>query len=213
MTANRNHAHDAGHAAAVVFDFGNVLISWQPGLAVAAGLGDEEARRFLADAEFDFMAWNQRQDAGRPWAEALAEVREASPQWAPHAEAYLTHFPASLAEVPGTADIVRDLHAAGVPLFGLTNWSAELYPHAPERFEVVALLDDVVVSGQVKAAKPDPRAFEIVAERAGQPPGRLVFVDDSPTNVEAAAAFGMDAILFTGADDLRAALKERGLPA
>ncbi len=200
------------HIAGVVFDLGNVLIAWDPRAAVAAGVGEAEAARFMAAEDFDFLAWNLHQDAGRSWADAMAELQDAHPHWVTHAEAYLAHFPRSLADVPGTADVVRDLHAAGVPVYGLTNWSAELFPPATERFEVLALLDHVVVSGEIKAAKPDRRAYETVAERAGQPLDRLVFVDDSPRNVEAAAALGMDAILFTGADDLRRALRERGLP-
>ncbi|MDF1603547.1 HAD family phosphatase [Nocardioides sp. YIM 152315] len=199
--------------AGVVFDLGNVLIDWDPAAAVAAGLGSDEARRFLEAADFDFMAWNHLQDAGRRWADGMAEVRRTHPHWVSHAEAYLAHFPTSLAEVPGTIAIVRDLHEAGVPLFGLTNWSDELFPVARERFEVLQLLDDVIVSGAIKAAKPDRRAYEAVAERSGLPLDRLVFVDDKQSNVDAAAALGMDGILFTGAEGLRAALLERGLPA
>ena len=52
----------------------------------------------------------------------------------------------------------------------------------------------------------------IAAERAGQPFDRLLFVDDSPANVEAARALGMDATLFTDAAALRTALRSRGLP-
>jgi 2-haloacid dehalogenase len=196
----------------VVFDLGNVLIAWDPRLAVAAGVGEAETERFFAAEDFDFLAWNHVQDSGRAWAEGVAEVRESHPHWAAHAEAYVAHFPASLGEQPGTAEVVRDLHAAGVPMVGLTNWSAELYPHAPERFEVLALLDDVVVSGEIRAAKPDPRAYRAAAERAGQPLDRLVFVDDSPRNVDAARALGMDAILFIDAADLRRELRARGLP-
>lgn len=199
--------------AGVVLDLGNVLISWDPALAIAAGVGLVAARRFLEADDFDFLAWNHLQDSGRPWADGIAEVRRTHPHWAEHAQAYVTHFPASLGEVPGSIDVVRDLHAARVPLVGLTNWSDELYyPYAAEEFAVLRLLDDVVVSGEVKVAKPDPRAYEIAAARAGLPFDRLVFVDDSPPNVEAARALGMDAILFTDADALRTELRRRGLP-
>jgi 2-haloacid dehalogenase len=199
--------------AAVVLDLGNVLIAWTPAAAIAAGVGADEAARFLAADDFDFLAWNHLQDSGRPWADGVAEVRRTHPHWARHAAAYLEHFPASLSEVPGTLDVVRDLHAAGVPMVGLTNWSDELYyPYAAPRFAVLRLLDDVVVSGEVKVAKPDPRAYAIAAERAGQPYERLLFVDDSPANVEAARALGMDAILFTDAATLRTELRSRGLP-
>ena len=199
--------------AAVVLDLGNVLIDWDPAAPIAAGVGAAEAVRFMAAVDFDFMAWNHGPDSGDSWADAEAAVRRSHPHWAEHALAYRANFASSLVgEVAGTADIVRDLHAAGVPLFGLTNWSAELYPHAPERFEVLALFDDVVVSGRVGAAKPDRRAYEIVAERAGVPLDRLLFVDDKPVNVAAAEALGMDAILFTDAVELREQLHERGLP-
>ena len=199
--------------AGVVFDLGNVLISWQPALAIAAGVGAVEARRFLDAADFDFMAWNHVQDSGRGWGEGVAEVRRTHPHWAEHAQAYVTHFPASLSEVPGTIDVVRDLKAAGIPMVGLTNWSDELYyPYAAEQFAVLRLLDDVVVSGEVKVAKPDPRAYEIAAERAGLPLDRLAFVDDSPRNVDAAAALGMDAIRFTGSGPRRPERRRRGRP-
>jgi 2-haloacid dehalogenase len=109
-------------------------------------------------------------------------------------------------------DVVRDLHAAGIPMWGLTNWSHELYPHAPARFEFLGLLQDVVVSGTEGMAKPDPRIFELVAKRSGLPLDRLVFVDDRVDNVEGARALGMDGIVFTDAPALRTSLRERDLP-
>lgn len=199
--------------AGVVFDLGNVLIEWDPYVAIAAGVGADEARRFLDASDFDFMAFNHGPDSGDTWDDAEAEVGRTHPHWLDHALAYRANFVASLlGEVPGSVAIVRELHAHGVPLFGLTNWSHELYPHAPARFDFLELLDDVVVSGTEGIAKPDPRAFDIVAARSGLPLERLVFVDDRPDNVAAAAEAGMEAILFTDADALRAELRGRGLP-
>ena len=201
-----------GTPSGVVFDLGNVLIDWDPTAAIAAGVGPVEARRFLDADDFDFMAWNHGPDSGGSWPEAEDAVRRTHPHWVEHALAYRAHFGDSLlGEVAGMGDLVRELHAAGVPLLGLTNWSAELYPHAPARFDLLALFDDVVVSGEVGAAKPDPRAYEIVAERSGLPLDRLVFVDDRQQNVAAAAELGMDAIVFTDAATLRTELGRRGL--
>ena len=209
MTQDTNPSHPL----AVVLDLGNVLIDWDPAAAIAAGVGEDEARRFLAAEDFDFMAWNHGPDSGGTWEEAEAEVRRTHPHWVEHALSYRAHFAASLlGAVPGTADIVRDLHEAGIPVLGLTNWSAELYPHAPARFEILGLFDHVVVSGEIGAAKPDPAAYRVVIERSGVPPEALVFVDDKQVNVDAAAALGMDAICFTGADELREQLRRRGLP-
>lgn len=176
-------------------------------------MGREEAERFLAADDFDFLAYNHGPDSGDSWDDAEAEVRRTHPHWATHAAAYRTHFAASLVgEVPGTADLVRELKAAGVPQWGLTNWSAELYPHAPARFDVVGLLDGVVVSGVEGVAKPDPAIFAITAQRSGLPLADLAFVDDRQSNVDAAVALGMAGVLFVDADDTRKRLRALGLP-
>jgi 2-haloacid dehalogenase len=197
----------------VVFDLGNVIVDWDPAAAIAVGVGADEARRFLEASDFDFRAWNHGPDSGGSWEDAEAEVARTHPHWVPHARAYRANFAASLrGEVPGTGDLVRELHAGGVRLFGLTNWSHELYPHAPRTFDVLSLLEDVVVSGTEGVAKPDPRIYELAGRRAGVPLAELVFVDDRADNVAAAAGAGMDALLFVDADTLRADLRTRGLP-
>jgi 2-haloacid dehalogenase len=199
--------------AGVIWDLGNVLIDWSPHAAVAAGLGDDEARRFLAAEDFDFMAFNHGPDSGGSWEDAEAEVRRSHPHWAEHALSYRANFAASLlGEVPGSVELVRELHRGGVPMWGLTNWSHELFPHAPARFGFLALFEDVVVSGTEGVAKPDPRIFEIVRSRTGHDLAELVFVDDRPDNVRAAAEAGMDALVFTDAVTLRRDLRARGLP-
>ncbi|MEZ0579565.1 HAD family hydrolase [Nocardioides sp. MH1] len=195
----------------VVWDLGNVLIDWDPRAAVAAGLGEAEADRFFAG--FDFGTWNHACDAGRTWAEALAELERDHPGWAAHGHAYHDHFAASLVgDHPGTVALVRELHAAGVRQVGLTNFSAELYPHAPALFPFLDLLDDVVVSGRERIAKPDPAIYRLAAERAGLHPAELVFVDDKQVNVDAAAAVGMHGIRYDDADRLRLDLRGAGLP-
>jgi 2-haloacid dehalogenase len=202
----------SGRPTAVVFDLGNVLIRWDPRPAVAAGVGEEEAARFLAADDFDFLAWNHLQDSGRGWDEAEAEVARSHPHWHRHATAYRAHFDRSLlGSLEDNVALLRDLHAAGVPVAGLTNWSAELFPHALERFDFLALFDDIVVSGDERLAKPDPAVFELLAARLGRPLSACVFVDDSATNVAAAAAAGLDAIHYTG-QPLRPLLQARGLP-
>jgi 2-haloacid dehalogenase len=198
---------------AVVFDLGNVLIRWDPHPAIAAEVGAEEATRFLAATDFDFAAWNHQQDAGRPWPEAEAEAVRSHPHWRRHMLAYRTHFARSLrGPIEDTVAILRELHAAGVPLFALTNWSSELFPCARTRFDFLDLFDDIVVSGDEQTAKPAPAIFEVLERRVRRPLSACVLVDDGPANVDAARRVGLDAILFTDTGHLRADLRARGLP-
>ena len=177
----------------VIWDLGNVIVDWDPFHAIAAGVGEAEARRFLDADDVDFMAYNHGPDSAR---------------------AYRRHFGHSLlGPVPGTSEIIRELHAAGIGQWGLTNWSDELYhPHAPRLFPVLGLLGTVVVSGTEGVAKPDAAAYELAVERAGLPAYDLVFVDDRVSNVEAAIACGLHGLVFTGADRLRTDLRALGLP-
>ena len=198
---------------AVVFDLGNVLIRWDPHPALAAGVGDAEAARFLGADDFDFLAWNHFQDGGRTWTDAEDDVSRTHPHWHRHAVAYRANFDLSLTgPLDENVSVLRDLARAEVPLFALTNWSAELFPRALERFDFLALFTDIVVSGHERLAKPDPALFELLGQRVGRPLEECIFIDDSEANVAAAAQAGMDAIRFRGDDPLRPQLRARGLP-
>jgi 2-haloacid dehalogenase len=207
-----SQAGPASGPAGVVWDLGNVLIDWQPLPAIAAGVGEDEARRFLA--EFDFHGWNLGPDGGLTWDQAQAGLEATHPHFAAHGRAYREHFAHSLrGEVEGTVDLLRTLHAAGVRQVALTNWSDELYHgHAPSTYDFLDLFETVIVSGTEGLLKPQPEIYRLVAERTGRPLPEWVFIDDRPTNVEGARAVGMDGIVFTDASALRTSLRERGLP-
>ncbi|MDQ2851111.1 MAG: HAD family phosphatase [Actinomycetota bacterium] len=200
---------------AVVFDLGNVLIDWDARAAISAGVGEPRASAFLADESFDFYSWNALQDAGREWADGEAQAVNTHPHYRAEILAYRANFAASMiGPIEPTVAVLRELADAGVPLFGLTNWSHELFPVAREHFDFLHLFEDIVVSGEEGVAKPDPEIFEILAERIEHlgPLDETVFIDDRLDNVQAAARAGMDAIHYTGAEDLRTDLLLRALP-
>ncbi|GEK19999.1 HAD-IA family hydrolase [Cellulomonas xylanilytica] len=194
----------------VVFDLGNVLVRWDPYRPFVGRLPAAQTEAFLTG--FDFMAFNHLQDAGRSWADARAELAASAPEHLPALDVYVEHFAETLTgPVEGSYDVVRDLRALGVRLLGLTNWSAETFHLAEPAAPAIGLLEDVLVSGEVGLAKPDPRVFALLTQRFGLHPARTVFVDDSAANVDAAAAAGFDAVLFTTAEALRADLAARGV--
>jgi 2-haloacid dehalogenase len=107
--------------------------------------------------------------------------------------------------------VLRDLKDAGVPVYALSNWSAETFPVARRRFPFLDWFDGVLISGDVGVTKPDPRIFDELCRRFGLEPARVVFVDDRAENVEGARRYGLTGVLFVSAVSLRAELSALGL--
>jgi 2-haloacid dehalogenase len=195
----------------VVFDLGNVLIAWDPRLLYRQLLPDDAAvEEFLA--EVDFASWNHAQDAGRPFAVAVAEQAERFPHRRELLAAYQHRFAETLGgAIDGTVRILHELRERGVRLLALTNWSAETFPVARQSFGFLQEFEGIVVSGEEGVAKPDPRIFHILLERYDVEAGRAVYVDDSARNVAAADAAGLTALHFTDPARLRRDLSHLGL--
>jgi 2-haloacid dehalogenase len=204
----------AGSASphAVIFDVGNVLYGWDPDAFLVRQIADDAARlRFIADV--DLYAWHETLDGGRPYAEAAAELEETFPQYAALIAAWSDRFGETISgPVPGVHELVEALDARGVPLFAITNFSADFWPpfHEKER-AFFGRFRDIVVSGEVKLLKPDPAIYWLALDRFALRPADALFVDDRQINVAAALAVGMKAHLFTGADELRTRLEAEAL--
>ncbi|TDN67724.1 HAD family phosphatase [Paraburkholderia sp. BL10I2N1] len=202
---------------AVVFDFGGVLIDWSPEYLYRTLIPDETERRwFLTDV--CAMDWVIQQDGGQTIVEGTAELIAKFPEHETLIRAFYERWHEMIAGVldDGIATLEK-LDSAGVPLFGLTNWSAETFPYAWENFPVLRRFKDIVVSGRVKLVKPDPAIFAEMVKRVeshlpGIQPAELVFIDDDRKNAEAATALGWHGVHHTSAAKTDAKLRELGLP-
>lgn len=196
---------------AVVFDLGGVLIDWNPLYLYRKLLPDEDAaRKFLA--EICTPAWNGQFDAGKPFAQGVAELSARHPQHDALIAAFHARWPEMLGgPIEDTVAILEELRQSGMALHAISNWSAETFPHALERFAFLSHFEVTIVSGEHKLAKPDPAIFELFLRQAGLPAGACVFIDDNADNVAVAASLGFQAVRFHDADGLRRDLQTLGL--
>ena len=196
----------------VVFDLGGVLVDWNPRYLYRQLFDDADAmERFLT--EVCSPEWNERQDAGRPWREGVAELIACHPDQADLIAAYHERWPETLrGEIAETVDVLQELKALGLRLYALTNWSHETFPVARRRYEFLDSFEGIVVSGEEKVIKPDPAIFHRLVTRYDIAPSHAVYIDDSPRNVAAAAGLGFHALRFVDADGLRKNLIGLGLP-
>lgn len=194
----------------VVFDLGGVLIRWDPRLLYRQLLPEAEVDGFLE--EVGFAAWNHQQDGGRPWVDAVAAHSRLHPHRRELLAAYVDRFGETIpGPVEGSVEVLAQLRDAGVRLLALTNWSAELFPVARERFSFLQWFEAIVVSGEEGVAKPDAALWQVLIDRKDVRPQDTVYVDDAPANVAAATALGFRTVHFTSALVLRRALGEQGV--
>jgi 2-haloacid dehalogenase len=196
---------------AVVFDIGRVLYDWNLRYLFEKLIANrQELDWFLANVITD--QWHFQSDNGRPLAEMVPELKARFPEHAALIDAYRDRFVETLPhEIPGTHAIVRRLAERGVPLYALTNFGAEFWAVSRRGWPLFDLFEDVVVSGEERVVKPDPRIFAIAEKRFGRPPQALFFTDDNPANVAAARSRGWQAHLFEGAEGLESRLVRLGL--
>lgn len=196
---------------AVVFDIGGVLLDWSPAHLYRQLISDpEELEHFLTVVAP--LSWHWQHDRGVPMAETLP-VRSA--EFPEHAELLaqwqLRYLDMIGGAVPGTAEVVEDVRAAGRQIYGLSNMPAEVWPGLVDAWPVLARFDGVIVSGEERLVKPEPAIFDVLVERFGLDRANTVFVDDTPVNVVGARASGLQAIRFTDAEQLRADLRRLGV--
>jgi 2-haloacid dehalogenase len=201
-----------GKPTAVVFDVGNVLYGWDPDSFLIRQIADDEERmRFIEDV--GLWEWHDTLDGGRDFREAADELSEKFPAYADLISAWGERFGETISDpIPGVHDIVQTLDAKGVPLFAITNFSADFWTpfHDKER-AFFSRFRDIVVSGREKLLKPDSAIYFLALGRFGLKPSEALFIDDRQINVDGALAVGMHAHLFVDAEDLRARLAHEGL--
>ena len=187
----------------VVFDFGGVLVRWQPEAIISSFYADEPSRALLRDAVIRHPDWVDM-DRGT-LSESAAIERFASRMGRPAAEmrALLQHVKDSLTPMPDSIALLDELAQRGVPLYGLSNMSAPMFALLKSRHDHWDRFRGIVVSGEVGMVKPDAEIFNHLAERYGLLPAETVFIDDHLPNIESARRLGLHTIHFADAQQCR----------
>jgi putative hydrolase of the HAD superfamily len=187
----------------VVFDFGGVLVRWQPEAVIAEFYADERSRALVRDAVIRHPDWIDL-DRGT-LSEDAAVARFAARMERPVAEmrALMQHIKDSLTPLPDSIALLDELARRGVPLYGLSNMSAPVFALLKSRHGHWDRFRGIVVSGEIGLVKPDAEIFHHLAERYGLIPAETVFIDDHLPNIESARRLGFRTIHFAAADQCR----------
>ncbi len=182
---------------AVVFDIGNVLIQWQPERFFDAEIGAQRSRALFA--AIDLHAMNDRVDRGENFTHVLTETAAAHPDWQTELELWHNRWlDIATPEIDHSVRLMVALQERCVPVFSLTNFGVETYALAATKYQFLRGFDGDYISGHMGVVKPDPRIYEMLEEGSKLSGSSLLFTDDRPENIAAAAARGWQTHLFDG---------------
>ena len=188
----------------IIFDFGGVLVDWNPHYLFDKYFSDiNESNYFIENV--CTSEWNAEMDGGKPFEQAVRERSSMFPKYTEALKLYQTNWMDTMGEeIPGMYDLIKSLKDNGFPvIYGLTNWSAETFPTVQKIYRIFSLIDNIVVSGEVKQLKPNPEIFHTLLNKYNLKPGESLFIDDNIKNVEGAKAVGINAIRFENAQKLK----------
>lgn len=188
----------------VIFDFGGVLIDWNPEYVFLKEFRGDRAQMNWFFENICTSDWNEQQDAGYSIEKATQERIRMFPEYESLIRMYYSRWEEMLGyEITGTVKILEKLkEKKSISLFGLTNWSHETFPVALKKFHFLDYFEDIVVSGNEKLIKPDPMIYKLLMDRNGLVPEECVFIDDKLINVIAAQNLGVFGLKFDNSNQL-----------
>ncbi|KAB1231234.1 HAD family hydrolase [Chryseobacterium viscerum] len=196
----------------IIFDFGGVLMDWDPRYFFKEYFNDNERMEyFLKNIAQD--EWNIEQDRGRSLAEGTEIQVKKFPEWEKEIRAFYDNWTVMLkSDIPQNVEVLRKLKNTDYDLFGLTNWSEETFPYALENYDFFQMFEGkIVVSGTEKLIKPDPKIWHVLLNRYNIKADESVFIDDNTKNIEMAKSLGFITIQVLPDTDLTKELKKVGV--
>lgn len=174
----------------IIFDFGGVLIDWNPRYVYREYFNSESEMEFFLE-NICTNEWNLEQDRGRPMAEGTKILQKQYPEYHDLISVFYDRWEEMLkSDIPENVELLYSLKSK-YELYGLTNWSAETISVAHMKYKFLAEFKGIVVSGEEKLVKPDRKIFELILERYGLDPNETIFIDDNIMNVEIAKQLGL----------------------
>ncbi|MCP4882595.1 MAG: HAD family phosphatase [Flavobacteriales bacterium] len=197
----------------IIFDLGGVLIDWNPEYLYTKIFKNDPKKMDWFLSTVCTPEWNMEQDAGRTLQMGTELLIKEFPDYKKEISAFYDRWEEMLnGEITDTVLILnklKNLHK--VKLYALTNWSIETFPIALKRYDFLKQFEGIVISGEEKTRKPQPKIYKIALDRYKLSPEKCLFIDDSLDNVNGAKKLKINALHFTDPLQLRLDLMELGL--
>jgi putative hydrolase of the HAD superfamily len=191
----------------VIFDLGGVVIEWNPDRILESYYADPESRAYMKKHLFQHPDWLELDRGTMHETELLQRAGVRTGREAAEVNGLFHAVRESLQVKPETVALLERLHGRGVPLYCLSNISADIFEYLRKRHSFWHVFKGIVISGAIKMIKPEPEIFHHLLGLYRLKAGETAFVDDNAPNIEAAKALGIHTVWFKNAGQCEAELE------
>lgn len=194
---------------AIIFDIGNVLITWQPEDRLDAIIG--RPRREALFAAVDLHHMNELVDRGGDFQGVIYETADRFPEF--RDEIRLWHdrwLDLATPVINHSVRLLYALKANGIPVFALSNFGVGSFALTEKEHDFLRVFDRRYISGHMGVTKPSAEIYARVEADCAIAPERLLFTDDRLENIDAAKARGWQTHHFKSPEGLARRLVAAG---
>lgn len=111
-------------------------------------------------------------------------------------------------EDPAVSQAILYLKNKGYPIFLLSNTNELHFSYIMERYPIIHYCDEWILSFEVGAKKPQETIYDVIFEKKSLERHEVLYIDDIPEYVKAAAGYGIPGIVFKEASDIWKVINE-----
>lgn len=191
----------------LIFDFGNVVIRFDPHYMASQVASSPEEVEALAKTVFNPVTFELTDRGYVSKEKHITMVLPDVPDYLKDkAVKLLENWYKFLPAVEGMEQLLTDAKAAGYKLYLLSNINSQFGEKRGE-IEILKYFDGVLLSSDVHFIKPEPEIYNCLIERYALKKEECLFIDDRQININGAEAVGISGYLFENAEKLREFLK------
>ena len=186
----------------IVFDLGNVLISFRPAEFLEKKKYPENIITSILSDIFESNEWTLLDKGEISTQEAIDVISIKSSL----RKDEITHIFNLRSEVmfplTGNVRLLPELKKQGFMLYFLSNFPFDLFQEIKSKYSFFKYFDGGIISSEVKLAKPDSRIYRHFLDEYSLIAGECLFIDDLEINVNAAQLIGMKGIATNGSTNI-----------
>jgi putative hydrolase of the HAD superfamily len=191
----------------IVFDLGNVLISFRPSEYLDNKNYPEERKETILKDIFHAPEWLHLDNGDITLAEAIDAINERSSLTKEEIVQIFNLRTDLMFPIDQNVNLLPDLKKRGYRLFYLSNFPIDIFHKIKSGYSFFNYFDGGIISAEVRFSKPHIRIYEILLEKYSLIPEESLFIDDLEINVRTAMMIGMKGLVTHGSHEISNEIK------